>query len=378
MTSFPLYHGLADTRRIPPAWLLPLFLLATVLTACSEPPPPPTEAIRSIRTITVAEPASGKMRRFSGVVEAADTSSISFEVPGNVQKVNVEVGERVTRGQVLAVLDERTYQLNVEAAQAAVGGAEVELADARSELQRFRRMAAQDAGAISVRSLDQAQAAYDGARQNLSYSVSRLNLAKRDLERTELLAPFDGVIATRHVDPFQEVNRGEPMFDLFIEGAMQAAISIPESEIDRIYLGLSASIRFPAIAGPYHKGIVTEISKVAGAANAFPVKVTIDAEAENARIRPGITAEVNLLLGGEEEAVAYLVPVGALSPGGESGNFVFVYDPDTSTVRRTAIGDDGIRDSDIVVTSGLSAGDIVAVAGVSFLRDGQKVRLMER
>ena len=357
-------------------WLLAVPLLVPVLMSCSEPLPPPGEAIRTIRTITVTEPATGKMRRFSGVVEAADTSSISFEVPGNVQEVMVEVGERVTRGQVLAVLDPRTYKLNVEAAQAAVGGAEVELADARSELERFRRIAAQDAGAISTRSLDQAETAYNGARQNLSYSNSRLNLAKRDLERTSLLAPFDGVIATRNVDPFQEVNRGEPMFDLFIEGAMQAAISIPESEIDRVYLGLPARIRFPAIPGQYYEGIVTEISKVAGAANAFPVKVTIDDESGNTRIRPGITTEVNLQFAGEEEGLAYLVPIGALSPGGESGNYVYVYDPETSTVKRTAIVDGGIRDSDIVVTSGVSAGDIVAVAGVSFLRDGQKVRLM--
>jgi RND family efflux transporter MFP subunit len=229
-----------------------------------------------------------------------------------------------------------------------------------------------------MRSLEQAEATYNGARQNLSYSNSRLNLAKRDLERTELLAPFDGVIAKRHVDPFQEVNRGEPMFDLFMEGAMQAAISIPESEIDRVYLGLPAEIRFPALAGDVHRGIVTEISKVAGAANAFPVKVTIDPVADDVRIRPGITAEVNLLLGGEQEDGAYLIPVGALSPGAESEKFVFVYNPETSTVQRTAIEDGGIRDSDMVVTSGLSAGDIVAVAGVSFLRDGQKVRLMEQ
>jgi len=358
--------------------LLPLVFLISAVTACNEEPPPLIETVRSIRTITVSEPASGKLRRFSGVVEAADTSSLSFEVPGNVQKVKVEVGERVTEGQILAVIDERTFQLNVEAAQASVGGAEVELADARNDLQRLQRLAAQDLGAISMRSLEQAEATYNGARQNLSYSNSRLNLAKRDLERTELLAPFDGVIAKRHVDPFQEVNRGEPMFDLFMEGAMQAAISIPESEIDRVYLGLPAEIRFPALAGDVHRGIVTEISKVAGAANAFPVKVTIDPVADDVRIRPGITAEVNLLLGGEQEDGAYLIPVGALSPGAESEKFVFVYNPETSTVQRTAIEDGGIRDSDMVVTSGLSAGDIIAVAGVSFLRDGQKVRLMEQ
>jgi multidrug efflux pump subunit AcrA (membrane-fusion protein) len=59
-------------------------------------------------------------------------------------------------------------------------------------------------------------------------------------------------------------------------------------------------------------------------------------------------------------------------------NYVFVFDAESSTVRRTAIEDDGIRDSNIVVSSGLKAGDIIAVAGVSFLQDGQKVRLMEQ
>ena len=90
-----------------------------------------------------------------------------------------------------------------------------------------------------------------------------------------------------------------------------------------------------------------------------------------------VAAEVTLLLGDNEENATYLVPLGAISPGsGDSGNFVFVYDPETSTLKRTAIEDGGIRDSDVVVTSGLKAGDIIAVAGVSFLRDGQKVRLL--
>ena len=360
--------------------VLPLVVLVSALTACSEQSPPPTiETVRAIRTITVTEPASGKMRRFSGAVEAADTSSISFEVPGNVRQVKVDVGERVSKGQVLAVMDEQTYRLNVEAAQAAVRRAEVERTDARAYLGRLQELVARAPGAISVRRVEQAQAKFDGARQNLNYNTSRLNLARRDLERTVLSAPFDGVIAKRYVDPFQEVARGERMFDLFMEGVMQAAISIPESEIDQIYLGLSGEIRFPSIPGQLHKGIVTEISKAVGAANAFPVKITIEDDADNVRIRPGITAEVTLLLGDEEGDQAYLIPVGALSPGGtESGNDVFVFDPETSTVKRTAIEDGGIRDSSIIVNKGLKAGDIIAVAGVSFLRDGQKVRLMEQ
>lgn len=357
--------------------LLSLLALIPLLTACGEDADEADKMVRSIRTITVSEPASGKMRRYSGVVEAAVNSTISFEVSGNVQKVNVEVGQRVTEGQVLAVLDEQTHKLNVSAALAAVGGAEVQVADARSALHRLQGVAARNAGFVSLRDMEQAQAAYDGARKNLNYNVSRLNLAKRDLDRTKLRAPLDGVIAQRHVDPFQEVNRGEPMFDLFVEGAMQASIGVPESEIDQIVLGLHGEIRFPAISEQIHKGIVTEVSKVAGTANAFPVKLTIDAHDEDVRIRPGITAEVTLLLGDDQGEGAYLIPITAIVPGVGSEKHVFVFDAASSMVKKTAIEGGGIRDSNIIVSKGLKAGDIIAVAGVSFLRDGQKVRLME-
>ena len=354
--------------------LLSLVVLISALMACKEQPPPPIETVRAIRTITLTEPASGRMRRFSGVVEAADSSSVSFEVPGNVREVNVDVGERISKGQVLAVLDERTFQLNVKAAQADVGRAEVELRDALSDLERLQRIAGQDRGAISQRSLDQAEARYGGARNNLSYNTSRQNLVKRDLERAVLRAPFDGVISKRYVDPFQQVALGQKLFDLHMEGAMEAAVSVPESEIEYIYLGLPGEVRFPAIPEQVHKGIVTEVSKVAGGANAFPVKITI--KADNPRIRPGITAEVNLLLGDEQGETAYLIPIEALAPGGsESKSYVFVFDAETSTVKKTAIESGSFRANNIVVNKGLRAGDIIAAAGVSFLRDGQKVRL---
>ena len=88
-----------------------------------------------------------------------------------------------------------------------------------------------------------------------------LRQAERDLERTELKAPFDGVVATRLVDPFQQVALGEVLFDLYVESAMEAAISVPESEIDWVRLGLPGEIRFAAIPGQVFQGTVSEISR---------------------------------------------------------------------------------------------------------------------
>ena len=92
---------------------LALVVLAMVwpaLLACGEQAPPPVETVRAIRSFEVGDPAEGQKRRFSGVVEAADNSSISFEVAGNVHEVHVDVGQKVENGQVLAVMDDRTFR----------------------------------------------------------------------------------------------------------------------------------------------------------------------------------------------------------------------------------------------------------------------------
>ena len=352
---------------------------AVILTACAKKEePPPLERIRAIKAYTVKETEAGQIRKFSGVVEAADKSSISFEVSGNVQEVRVNVGDKVTKDQVLAVLDTRTYKLNVAAAEADLGKAKVQLADKRKDLDRLQRIADQDPGAISQAAIDQAEAAYDSARKNVEFATSQLDLAKRDLSKTVLRAPYNGVIAERYVDAFNEVKRGQRLFDTYMEGGLEVAISIPETEIEGIYLGLDSEIRFPTAPGSKFRGDVTEISSVASIANAFPVKVTILETSK--QIRPGMTAEVTLLLGGKGVESTYLLPLMAILPGDDpTKGYVFVYDPDTSTVKKTSVsGRAGIRENNFIVTTGVKGGDIIAVAGVSFLEDNQKVKLMQK
>lgn len=352
---------------------LPLLL---TISACREAPPPPPERIRAIKTITVSEQASGKMRQFSGVVEAADSSSISFEVAGNVREVRVDVGDRIKKGQVLAVLDKRTYNLNVKAAEAEVGRAKVQLADKRNDLDRFQRINKQDPGAVSQAALDNSQAAVDGALKQVQFTKSRLKLAQRDLNKTVLRAPFDGVIANRYIDAFNEVARGQKCFDTYELTGMEVAISIPEDAIDDIQMDQKGEIQFSVFADRTYHGRVTEISKVAGTANAFPIKLTI--EDPDQRIRPGMTARVTLLLSGDDEKAAYLVPLSAIAQRGDSTKgFVYIYDSQTSTVKKTQIEAGSVRGNDVVIFGGVKDGNIVAVAGVSFLEDGQKVKLME-
>jgi RND family efflux transporter MFP subunit len=348
-----------------------LFLL--VISACREEPPPPPKPIRAIKTITVSEQASGRIREFSGVVEAADSSSISFEVAGNVQQVRVDVGDRITKGQVLASLDPEPFQLTVAEIKAELKKARDNVTKTKAEYERQKRIFEQGAGA--QRRVEVAEFNYLAAKSGVKFQVARLNNVKRDLNRTVLRAPFDGAIANRYVDSFNEVARGQKCFDIFEFTGMEVAISIPEDVIEDIRMDQKGDIKFSVLTDRTYHGRVTEISKVAGTANAFPIKLTI--EDPDQRIRPGMTARVALMLAGDEGKTAYLVPLSAISQRGDSRKgFVFIYDTGTSTVKKSLIEAGSVRGNDIVIEDGVMDGDIVAVAGVSFLEDGQKVKLM--
>ena len=348
------------------------FLL--IISACREEPPPPPERIRAIKTITVSEQASGSLRDFSGVVEAADSSSISFEVAGNVQEVRVDVGDRIKKDQVLAALDPEPYELTVAEIKAELVKARDNVTKTEAEYNRQVRIFEQGAGA--QRRVEVSEFNFKAAKSAVNFQIARLNNAKRDLNRTVLRAPFDGAIANRHIDPFNEVARGQKCFDIFEFTGLEVAISIPEDAIDDIHMDQKGKIRFPVFADHTYHGRVTEISKVAGTANAFPIKLTI--EDPDQRLRPGMTARVTLLLAGDDEKAAYLVPFSALTQSEDTTKgFVFVYDSQTSTVKKTLIESGSVRGNNIVMTGGVKEGDIIAVAGVSFLEDGQKVKLME-
>ncbi len=96
-------------------------------------------------------------------------------------------------------------------------------------------------------------------------------------------------------------------------------------------------------------------------------------------VKPGMTAEANLFIKDDNREAGYLVPLQALLPSPEANRgYAFVYDPKTSTVKKTAVRSRGTEHKKAIVYEGLAAGDIIAVAGVSFLADGMKVKLMKQ
>ncbi len=347
--------------------------VAGLLTACQEEPPEVAEQPRPIRTFTVTDVASGQVRKFTGVIEASDSSGLSFQIGGNVREVKVNQGDRVIAGQELAVLDREPFQLNVQAAEADLQRARAELSQAKAEYDRQKTLYEQ--GWVARARFDNAERDYRAAVSRVDYAVARLNLAQRDLRNTVLTAPFDGFISTRAVDPFVEVQAGQRLFRIDAEGGFEAAFGVPETTIARVVLGMPATVQSPQLDGAVY-ALVTEVGSAAGTGNTFPVKAAL-IEPPGV-VRPGMTAEVTLLLAeNDADSGYYLIPLTAVAPGEQSGEgFVFVYDRESSTVRRTLVTATQAMTGNVVAVSGVSAGDVIATAGVNFLVDGQNVTLM--
>ena len=352
-------------------WLLCIFF---ALAACKEKTEV-IEVVRAIKTITVKEQATEKIFKFSGQVAAVDSSGLSFQVGGQVETVEVDIGNRVKEGQLLAVLDPEPFQLEVDAAGAELKKARDNVAKTKAEYERQKRIFEEGAGA--ERFVEVSQYNYKAAQSTVKFAIAKLDLARRDLRKTKLLAPYDGTIAWRAVEPNEKVLPGKKILEINATGNMQIELAIPETTVDLIHVDDPVTITYPTLPGESEKGRISEIGSAAIKASAFPVKVEL--MDPNEKVKPGMTAEANFVIKDENRKPGYLVPYQALLPGTEPNRgYAFVYDPATSTVKKTLVRAYGTEQKKSIVGEGLKEGDVIAVAGVSFLADGMKVKLLEK
>ena len=180
-----------------------------------------------------------------------------------------------------------------------------------------------------------------------------------------------------------KVSGGQRVFEMDSgESGLRVEVQMPETLIAQVDQGDAVEVAFPSTrsdAERSYPGVVSEVGTRAGAGNAFPVRA--DLLESPPRLRPGMTAEVRFSLPGtDEDDVAavpgVMIPMAAALAEADDRFSVFVYDRESSTVSKRSIQPGGVRDNDLAVIEGLEEGEIIATAGVTFLRDGQTVRLL--
>jgi multidrug efflux system membrane fusion protein len=354
--------------------LLPIFFIM----ACSEKPVDDQPIIRPIAWTQVNQHDFTQIRRLAGVVEPVETANLSFLVSGKVDKVDVKLGQNVTGGDQLASLDQRSFNLNYQSAEAQLEQAEASYVEASNEFSRYSELVEQ--GVVSRSGFDTAKSNFESARSSRNVAQTRLDISRKDLQDSRLMAPYSGVITKRSVEPSQQVSVGQAVFEIEGKDGLEVQVTVPETIIQQLKSGMHLPVHFPAIPNITLQGVITEVGARAESANAFPVSLVLkDIPLE---LRAGMTAEVDVTFKGAGrngyQGKTIQVPVSAIMAGPGQQAFVFVFNPEQKVVNKREVKTEDILDNLIYISDGLISGEIIATAGVTFLRDGQTVTLLEQ
>lgn len=355
---------------------LPATLLALLLpSGCSEEVPQP-ELLRPVRTETVLASGSALTRTFSGTARAGRETRLSFRVPGIVQQVHVRVGDRVNRGQILARLEPRDFEIAVNQADSALAQSLAADRTAEGDLERVRGL--YENSNASQSDYEQALAGAQSARARVDASRDALEGFRRQLSYTELRAPVTGSIAAVDVEVNENITAGRTVMLQTSGARAEVEVAIPEVLITQVRQGDSVTVTFDALPGTVFDGVLTEVGVAAtGAATTFPV--TVGLSRENPDVRSGMAAEVEFQFETGDGETRILVPLQAVGGDGEE-RFVFLLElgdeADVGIVRRQAVVVGGLDGNRLEVLSGLDEGQQLVTAGVRRLSDGQRVKLL--
>jgi len=399
---------------------------ALLPSGCSKPIAPPPELIRPVKTLLVTPGDDIHIRSFPGKVEASRRVELAFQVPGLLVKLPVKEGQQVAKDEVIAELRQDEFQARLKSLQgqldqaraalaalragerpeerlrreAQVRAANARLANAKAELERARiliqsrtipraeyelietayRVAVEEQKAATqlvekgTIGREEDIAAREAEVRGLEARVVEANIQLQD---ATLRAPYAGVIAQRFVEQGQNVQAKAPIVRLQDVDEIEIVVDVPENvmaaDIQAADI-LSMRAELAGAPGVEFPVRIREIAQVADpTTQTFKVRTAMQAP-EGIRALPGMTANVTVnyrrasILGNQ-----IMVPAASVTKSANGEQSVWVIGPDQKVSRRTVkLG--GVSGGDVEITEGLEAGDRIAVAGVTFLRDGMQVR----
>lgn len=327
--------------------------IAFALSACRGDGKPSQEVMPvKVKTMQVTlVPASGS-HRFSGTVEEANGTPLSFSVMGTIRSMNVRLGDRVAKGQLVGTLDDTS-------ARSSYVGAQATLAQAEDAYRRMKEL--HDKGSLPEIKWVEVQSKLEQAR-------SMEQIARKALDDCRLTAPFGGVIASKTGEVGQNVVPGMEVAQLVTTAGQQVCIAVPEAEIGNIVNGQKAAVSVPALGGKQYAAIVTERGVTAHAlSRSYEVKLRV--EDADAGLLPGMVTEVSLL--SPDEATAIVLPVRIVQL--DEKNRQFVWTDNSGKAEKRFITCGGFVGDGVVVTQGLKAGDLVIVEGQQKVCNGTSI-----
>ena len=289
-----------------------------------------------------------------GTLLSDEAVTVSSEIPGRLKEIHFQEGQPVEKGAPLFTLDDSVYRAQLDDAEAKLKLAE-QTNKRTSTLFSNKYATAQSA---------------DEAMSNLAVSTAATELARVQLEKTRIVAPFSGIVGLRHVSVGEYITAGQALVNLEAIDPVKADFRVPEKFLPAIRVGQTIRIKVDAFPDASFEGKVYAIDpKLDVSGRSLLVRALVPNKDQ--RLRPGLFARVTVLLQLKEDALT--VPEQAIVPQGDSQ---FVYKIVDGKVKLTKVVTGTRREGRVEIVDGLSVGDEVVTAGQLKIRDGSAVSVV--
>lgn len=330
---------------------------------------PPAETVRNVHVLAVQQASVPDLLEAVGTVHAAQTSDLASQMMGNIVEIRAHEGDRVQRGQVLAVIDDSQPRAAVDragaadaAAQQQLVAAESDLVLAESTLKRYQTLF--EKKSVSPQEFDEAKARQQGAlarrdmaQANNAQARAALAQARTALDYTRIRAPFDGVVTEKKADSGMLASPGMAIFTVEDVRRYRLEATVNESDLHYVRTGQQVAVAIDALDNAGLKGKVLQIVPAADpASRTFLVKIELPTDT---RLRSGLFGRAAFSRGQRQ---ALLIPRAAVVERGQMQG-VFVLDQaKVAGLRYITLGKDS--GSQIEVLSGLQEGErLIATPG---------------
>ena len=311
----------------------------------------PIAKIIPVKVMNIGFSDHSHSQNYVGTVEESSAVSLGFSGMGTIERVLVSEGERVRKGQLLAVLEGGTVQNAYNVAKSTLNQAQ----DAHDRLITLHEKGSlTDIKWIEVESgLEQAKAMEA--------------IAKKSVEDCNLFAPMSGIIAKRSIEEGVKVMPGLSAFKIVMIDEVYINVPVPENEIGIIHIGQPATITVPALGNREYRGVV---NKKGVEANPISRTYTLKIKTgnPNSELMPGMVCKV-FLQNGEDKKI--IIPNKCVQISPDNRHFVWLTDGNTARRRFVTVG--SLADYGIVVENGLTEGDRLIVEGSNKISEGMKV-----
>lgn len=389
------HHGApsSPTRRAPARYwtptmpvrhLLTVVLLAS-LSACGGGEAPPAASADSAQrplllvpedVVTAEHRAFGQGPVVSGSLQPEQSADLRAEVSGVVVEVLRDDGDSVQAGDLLVRIDPSAHRDQLLSAESAVRSATDALDQARRQLERMQTLA--EKGLIPAQNLEEAESRRNQAQSELASARARAVEARQQVERTEVRAPFDGVVSGRQVSGGDTVQVGRELLKVMVPGSMRFEGLIAADQVGRVSVGDPVEFRVNGYPGRTFSGTVARVDPVANVATRqVQVIVSIDGSAMSDVSADAPALVAGLYAEGRIEVERRQVVTAPASAVIREGDAAWVWTVADGTLHRQSIeaGEQDSRTGLVEIVAGLQPGDGLLRRPIGALRDGAPVQV---